>query len=117
MNRYYIHFYFKKLKFIVKTNINSFVSLTYPEFYKIQTFFFLRKNKTFIKSKYSRSRQWSKVIVYFGLWYGIVSVFFLMAYCYRFLFIFSYIWWLPTIIILIIFLKNFKKNKKYFYFF
>ena len=30
-------------------------------------FFFLRKNKVFIKNKYPRNRQWSKNIIYFGI--------------------------------------------------
>lgn len=55
------------------------------------TVFFLRKNSTFIKSKYSKNRQWSKVIVYFGLWFGVISAFAITYYTYRFLFIFSYL--------------------------
>lgn len=112
---FYFTFYLKKIIINFNTKLNSFLTLTYPRYFNIHTLYFLRKNKTFIKSKYSRTRQWSKVIVYFGLWYGIISVFFLTAYCYRYLFIFSYLWWIIFIFILIIVLKSIKLNIKYFY--
>lgn len=64
----------------------------WPKFAGVVSVFFLRKTNTFIKSKYSKNRQWSKSIVYFGLWFGVISAFTLTYYNYRFLFAFSYIW-------------------------
>lgn len=61
---------------------------------------YLRKNKTFIKSKYTRTRQWSKSIVYFGLWFNIISIYFGFLYLYQFYFVFSSYWWLFYVICL-----------------
>lgn len=58
------------------------------------TSFFLRKNKTFLKSKYTRTRQWSKSIVYFGLWFNLGSIYFSFLYTYQWYINISAYWWL-----------------------
>ncbi len=60
------------------------------------TILFLRKARLFVKSRYSRNRQWSKLIVYFGLWFNIISVVWSIYYCYRYIFIFSHLYWLAA---------------------
>lgn len=68
------------------------IGFMWPKFVGVVAVLFLRKTNTFIKSKYSKNRQWSKSIVYFGLWFGVISAFALTYYNYRFLFSFSYLW-------------------------
>ena len=97
-----LNFITNSVKFIFLKNLNKI------------TIYFLRKNKTFIKSKYSRTRQWSKVIVYFGLWYGILSVWFMMLHAYKFIFVLAFAWWFPALLIVFALLRSFKK---YFFFF
>ena len=65
------------------------------------TLLFLRKARLFVKSRYSRNRQWSKSIVYFGLWFNIISVIWSIYYCYRYIFIFSHLYWLGAAFVLI----------------
>ena len=60
---------------------------------------FLRKARLFVKSRYSRNRQWSKSIVYFGLWFNITSVIWTVYYCYRYIFIFSHLYWLGAVMV------------------
>ena len=96
------------------TSLTTAIRFIFNKYHNMLTFFFLRKNKTFIKSKYSRTRQWSKVIVFFGLWYGVINVFFMMFYTYKLIFILSFFWWVPATFCTLIILKNFKK---YFVFF
>ena len=64
-----------------------------------QLIFFLRHTKSFVKSRYSRGRQWSKVIVYFGLWFNIGSVLGSFFFCYQFSFRLSYCWWILFILV------------------
>lgn len=77
---------------------------------QIPTFMYLRKSRLFIKSRYSRNRQWSKSIVYFGLWFNIISVIGGMFYCYRYIFIFSYFYIIGFIFVLIVALRVSKYN-------
>lgn len=97
-----------KLDILNKYNLNKIQSKLNLLFISKLEVYFLRKNKTFIKSKYSRTRQWSKVIVYFGLWYGVWSVLILFFFCYRYMFVFSYLWWFVWFILFSIVLKNYK---------
>lgn len=105
-------YFFKK---IVKNfrNLNSRIwnamKFLFPRFVGLVVVYFLRKTNTFIKSKYSKNRQWSKSIVYFGLWFGVISVFAITYYSYRFLFNFSYLWWAVVSLIGVTTLVNFKK--------
>jgi hypothetical protein len=101
---------FTRVKLASLVGISNTIKLIFPKFYNITTVMFFRKNRTFIKSKYSRTRQWSKVIVYFGLWYGVLSIWFMMLHTYKFIFILSYIWWVPALICLMYLLRYFKKN-------
>lgn len=102
-----------KINFVNKYNLNKIQSKLNLLFISKLEMFFLRKNKTFIKSKYSRTRQWSKVIVYFGLWYGVWSVLILLFFCYRYMFIFSYLWWGIWLVLLGVVLKNLKNMTKF----
>lgn len=103
----------KKVTFLNKYNLNKLQSKLNLWYLNNIEIFFLRKNKSFIKSKYSRTRQWSKVIVYFGLWYGVWSVLILLFFCYRYMFVFSYLWWGVFLVILSITIKNFKNMSKF----
>lgn len=69
------------------------------------TILFLRKARLFVKSRYSRNRQWSKSIVYFGLWFNIISVIWSLYYCYRYVFIFSHLYWLGFVFVFFIGLR------------
>lgn len=111
--QWYFTLILKKLNLNILNKFNYFFYKLYTKNYNFIKILFLRKNKSFIKSKYSRTRQWSKVIVYFGLWYGILSIYVTTLYCYHYLFIFSYTWWIISIILLLITLKYNKKYIKY----
>jgi hypothetical protein len=82
-----------------QTRVHTFSKFLTTCAIRICTIQFLRKTNTFIKSKYSKNRQWSKVIVYFGLWFGVISVFAITYYTYHFLFIFSYLWWVVGLVV------------------
>jgi hypothetical protein len=101
---------FVRCSFIRINNLMNSVKLVFPKHLNKITVFFLRKTRTFIKSKYSRTRQWSKTIVYFGLWYGVASVWFMMIHTYKFIFVLSYIWSISALFCIIILLRFFKKN-------
>lgn len=55
-------------------------------------FFFLRKNRIFNKSRYSRNRQLYRTGVYWCLWLNIIIVYGLFFLFYRFTFNFGYVW-------------------------
>ena len=101
---------FVKVSFIKINNLVNSIKLVFPKHLNKITVFFLRKTRTFIKSKYSRARQWSKTIVYFGLWYGVTSIWFMMIHTYKFIFVLSYVWLLPALFCIVILLRCFKKN-------
>ena len=61
---------------------------------------------SFIKNKYPRNRQWSKNIIYFGVWLNIVLVYFSYIFCYHYSFILNYIWWLTLILFYFISLRS-----------
>ena len=119
-----INFYklIKFTKIFIKpiTLFFSFIKFIYNRYLNIMNILFLRKTRTFVKSKYSRTRQWAKTIVYFGLWYNLFSIFYIFLFCYKFLFVFSYLWWFGGFLIILILFKNFFKNffffKNYFNF-
>lgn len=67
-------------KYISLKNLNGF------------NFFFLRKNRIFNKSRYSRNRQLYRTGVYWCLWLNIIIVYGLFFLFYRFTFNFGYIW-------------------------
>ena len=71
------------------------------------TSLFLRKNKTFLKSKITRTRQWSKTIVFFGLWFNIGSIYFCNLYFYQWYINLSYYWWAFSLLIGSFFLKSY----------
>lgn len=54
--------------------------------------FFLRKNKIFNKSRYSRNRQLYRTGVYMCLYLNVIFVYFYIFSFYRFAFVFSYLW-------------------------
>jgi hypothetical protein len=58
------------------------------------TLYFLRKNKSFNKGRYSRNRQNYRTGVYWCLYINIIALFGLYFYFYRFTFNFGYFWWL-----------------------
>jgi hypothetical protein len=68
-------------KYISYKNLNKF------------NFFFLRKNRIFNKSRYSRNRQLYRTGFYWCLWLNIIIVYGLFFLFYRFTFNFGYMWW------------------------
>jgi hypothetical protein len=58
------------------------------------TVYFLRKNKSFNKGRYSRNRQNYRTGVYWCLYVNIIALFGLYFYFYRFSFNLGYLWWL-----------------------
>ena len=56
--------------------------------------YFLRKNKSFNKGRYSRNRQNYRTGVYWCLYVNIIALFGLYFLFYRFTFNFGYLWWL-----------------------
>ncbi len=56
--------------------------------------FFIRKNKNFNKSRFSRNRQIYRTGVYFCFYINIAVFYSLWYYFYKFKIKFSYIWWL-----------------------
>lgn len=103
---------FKEVRKLLPRLVNSVwnsIKFLFPKFVGLINVYFLRKTNTFIKSKYSKNRQWSKSIVYFGLWFGVVSAFTFTYYNYRFLFILSYLWWFGAMIALTIVVSGAKK--------
>jgi len=83
----------KTSTFLKKTQKTSYFFI---KFYNqsIFNYFLLRKVKIFVKNKYPRNRQWSKNIIYFGVWLNILIVYLTFFYCYHFLFNFGYLWWI-----------------------
>lgn len=68
--------------------------------------FFLRKIKSFIKGRYARIRQNSRVIVYWCLWLNVFSLYSLYFMFYKFTHNWSYIWWLTYIFIILFILSK-----------
>lgn len=85
-----MRFFIKKSRKNLINSTLNFIKFLYPKYLGLITCYFFRKNTTFIKSKYSKNRQWSKSIVYFGLWFGVISAHTITYYTYRFTFELSY---------------------------
>lgn len=75
-------------------NLNRYISNS------LNNIFLLRFTKLFVKNKYPRNRQWSKNIIYFGIWLNVVIVYLTFLYCYHFTFNIGYIWWLSIIFVI-----------------
>lgn len=95
------HFFknkFKKTPSIMSPNRNiKFNSTTIVKHINDKTqytLYFLRKNKSFNKGRYSRNRQNYRTGVYWCLYINIIALFGLYFYFYRFTFNFGYFWWL-----------------------
>ena len=71
------------------SSMNKYISLNNISVYN---FFFLRKNRIFNKSRYSRNRQLYRTGVYWCLWLNIIIVYGLFFLFYRFTFNFGYLW-------------------------
>lgn len=71
------------------SSMNKYISLNNSNVYN---FFFLRKNRIFNKSRYSRNRQLYRTGVYWCLWLNIIIVYGLFFLFYRFTFNFGYLW-------------------------
>ena len=89
--------------------------------------FFLRKNKTFNKGRYSRNRQIYRTGVYLCFYINIIALYTLWFFFYKFTIKFTYLWWLFIVFpASFVFSKSLKYNlfsknefffliKKYFY--
>lgn len=72
-----------------ESSVNKYINLKNLNSYN---FFFLRKNRIFNKSRYSRNRQLYRTGVYWCLWLNIIIVYGLFFLFYRFTFNFGYVW-------------------------
>lgn len=80
---------FYKIRF-KETSLTKFLNLTS---FNNLSIMYLRKNRVFNKSRYSRNRQLYRTGVYWCIWLNIVLVYGLYFIFYRFSFNFGYIWW------------------------
>lgn len=99
-------YFFKDRPVKIYSSFKSFMSYYWPariipnNFYKFNdinnnedsTNMFLRKNKIFNKSRYSRNRQLYRTGVYFCLFINVIFVYFYIFSFYRFAFVFGYLW-------------------------
>jgi hypothetical protein len=90
--------------------IYKFICTTKFDNYNI---YFLRKNRSFNKGRYSRNRQNYRTGVYWCLYLNIVAVVAIYYFFYRFSFNFGYIWWIFAIGINCFFFSKFVKYKLY----
>nr|YP_010411979.1 Ymf67 [Tetrahymena rostrata]QBI37947.1 Ymf67 [Tetrahymena rostrata]URP31139.1 Ymf67 [Tetrahymena rostrata] len=74
---------------------------------------YLRKNKIFNKSRYSRNRQTYRTGAYWCLYVNIIAVIAFYFWFYKFTFNFGYVWWILYIFILSFFLPRALKYKFY----
>lgn len=75
----------------VETSVSKIINV--KNLFKYRNLF-LRKNKIFNKSRYSRNRQLYRTGVYWCLWLNIILVYSLYFYFYRFSFSFGYFWFI-----------------------
>lgn len=82
---------------IIKSSIVKFSSTSIVKYINNNTdysVYFLRKNKSFNKGRYSRNRQNYRTGVYWCLYINVIALFGLYYAFYRFTFNFGYLWWL-----------------------
>lgn len=88
------------LNFTDKHSMTSFIKYNSTSIVKYinnntdYSIYFLRKNKSFNKGRYSRNRQNYRTGVYWCLYVNIIALFGLYYLFYRFTFNFGYLWWL-----------------------
>lgn len=73
-----------------ESSISKYININSVKMYK---FNYIRKNRIFNKSRYSRNRQLYRTGVYWCLWLNVLVVYGLFFVFYRFTFNFGYFWW------------------------
>jgi len=73
-----------------ESSLSKYININSVKLYK---FNFIRKNRIFNKSRYSRNRQLYRTGVYWCLWLNVLVVYGLFFVFYRFTFNFGYFWW------------------------
>ena len=73
-----------------ESSISKYININSVKNYKIN---YIRKNRIFNKSRYSRNRQLYRTGVYWCLWLNVLVVYGLFFVFYRFTFNFGYFWW------------------------
>jgi hypothetical protein len=73
-----------------ESSISKYININSIKNYKIN---YIRKNRIFNKSRYSRNRQLYRTGVYWCLWLNVLVVYGLFFVFYRFTFNFGYFWW------------------------
>ena len=115
---YFFNYFFKeniffKNIFIKNININyyNFFLMKFLKNKGLENFlvFFLRKNRIFNKSRYSRNRQNFRTGVYWCLYVNILAVLGIYFFFYKFTINFSYLWWFFIIFINVFFFNKFLK--------
>ena len=92
------------------SSVNKYINFSNLTNY---SFFYLRKNKIFNKSRYSRNRQLYRTGVYWCLWLNIMIVYGLYFFFYRFTFNFGYLWFGLAILIFSTIFSRILKYKFY----
>jgi len=92
------------------SSINKYINFSNISNY---SFFYLRKNKIFNKSRYSRNRQLYRTGVYWCLWLNIMIVYGLYFFFYRFTFNFGYLWFGVALLIFSTIFSRILKYKFY----
>ena len=76
-----------------------------------QLIYFLRKNKSFIKGRYARNRQYYRTGVYWCIWINILAIVAFYYWFYRLMFNFTYLWWFFfSLVASFVFSKFIKQN-------
>ena len=65
---------------------------------QINLMLFLRKNRIFNKSRYSRNRQLARVIFYFSLYINIAVIYWIVYVFYGLAFFHNWFWWLVFVV-------------------
>jgi len=107
--------FLKNLFFIKFTpsSINKYINIFESANFN---FFFIRKNKIFNKSRYSRNRQLYRTGVYWCLWLNILIVYGLFFIFYRLTFNFGYFWYGIFILLYTVIIPKILKFKYYSFF-
>jgi hypothetical protein len=97
----------------IRLNFNTtfFNKNTLIENLTTQLIFFIRKNRIFNKSRYSRNRQLYRTGVYWCIWVAVFLAYGLFFIFYRFVLTFSYHWWLVFFLLSPYFLNKILKYR------
>ena len=70
----------------------SILNVFFSKTIKNVDFFFIRSSKLFVKNRYSRTRQWSKVIVFMSMFFNSCMFFYFLFFSYKMLLLIHVFW-------------------------